>query len=552
MFLGRVNRPLCTSETWSVKGVSKHVGAVAVYLTVIFLAGLVAVLVRLPPLIGFLAAGFILNGLDVEPLPGLHTAADLGVTLLLFGIGLKLDVRSLLSREVWQTAGVHGILSISIGMLGMWVLGLFGAPLLAGQDVRTLTLIGFALSFSSTVLVVKILDEHAEAQSYYGRIAIGILILQDVAAVVFITASSGHWPSPWAVLLVFLPALIWVLRKVWDVLPHGEMQAVFGVAMALVPGYALFEALGLKGDLGALIVGVLMAGHPAAGELSRLLMGLKELLLVAFFVSIGITGVVTGEALLVGTLLMLLLPAQSVGYIWLLHMNRLRRRTSVFAGLALSNYSEFALIVTAVGVEAGMLPETWLIAITVAVALSMVVAPLVGRRRDTVLAIARRVLPRWPEDKVHVHERPIDLDGATAVVLGMGRIGRSAYEELRDQFGYGVVGVESSAERVESLSANGYLVEEADATDPDFWDRLKMSEHVNIAVLAMPFHGTNLEALRRLHQSGFDGVVAAVAQYDDQVREIREQGADVVIQLYDGVGLALAESAVDMARPRHD
>ena len=109
-------------------------------------------------------------------------------------------------------------------------------------------------------------------QSFYGRIAIGILVMQDLMAVIFLAASGGHLPSIWAVpLLISLVPLRWAARWVWDHIPPGEMQALFGLAMALGPGYAAFDAVGLKGDLGALVVGMLLAGHKAAGELSHTL-----------------------------------------------------------------------------------------------------------------------------------------------------------------------------------------------------------------------------------------------------------------------------------------
>ena len=204
---------------------------VAIYLVVAFGAGALAVLARLPPLIGFLAAGFVLNGLGVERLPALDQLADVGVTLMLFGIGLKLDARSLLRREVWGTAGIHLVLSTALGAGLLGLLMLVGLQL-PGENLRALLLAGFALSFSSTVLVFKVLEERSETTSLYGRVAIGILIVQDVAAVAFITVTSEHPPSPWAVGLVLLLPAAWLFRRVWDRIGHGELQALFGVLMA--------------------------------------------------------------------------------------------------------------------------------------------------------------------------------------------------------------------------------------------------------------------------------------------------------------------------------
>ena len=145
-----------------------------------------------------MAAGFVINALNVKDLPQLEVLADLGVTLLLFAIGLKLDARILLRREVWLTTSVHMLVSVVLGSVAMWLAAVAGVAMLSGQSVQTIALLAFALSFSSTVFVVKVLKERGESHALYGRVAIGILVMQDIVAVVFLTATSGHMPSPWA------------------------------------------------------------------------------------------------------------------------------------------------------------------------------------------------------------------------------------------------------------------------------------------------------------------------------------------------------------------
>jgi glutathione-regulated potassium-efflux system ancillary protein KefC len=527
------------------------VSTVAVYLVVAFGAGALAVLARLPPLIGFLAAGFVLNGLGVERLPVLDQLADVGVTLMLFGIGLKLDARSLLRKEIWGTAGIHMVLSTSLGAGLLGLLMVVGLQL-PGENLRALLLAGFALSFSSTVLVFKVLEERSETTSLYGRVAIGILIIQDVAAVAFITATSEHPPSPWALALVLLLPAAWLFRRIWDHIGHGEMQALFGVLMALVPGYVAFSAVGIKGDLGALLVGMLLASHANAGELSRTLFTLKDLLLVAFFVSIGFHGMPTLEMVAMGVLLLGLLPVQAMLFVLLLWMFGLRRRTSLRTGVALGNHSEFALIVGAIGVSAGMFDEDWLVMLSVAVALSFVVSALLNRRGSTLTSTLARRLPEHPDDRLHPEDRPIDISHAEVLVLGMGRVGQAAYRELAEEHGYSVVGIENATDRVERLRAQGLDVQEADATDQEFWERVIATGHVKVAVLAMPFHGSNLVALQQLSATGFEGAVAAVAQYDDEVQELRGHGVRTVFNLYSGAGLALAAETVEALGPRAD
>ncbi len=523
---------------------------VAIYLVITFGLGGLAMAVRLPPLVGFLAAGFVINALDVGVVPELDVLADLGVTLLLFAIGLKLDVRILLRREVWLTTSAHMVISVVLGSIALWLAATAGAAMLAGQSMQTIALLAFGLSFSSTVFVVKVLEERGESHALYGRVAIGILVMQDIIAVVFLTATSGHLPSPWALTLVGLWPLSRVLRKIWTRLGHGEMQSLFGIVMALVPGYALFTALGLKGDLGALIMGVLLASHPASSELARSLFHIKELLLVAFFVSIGLTGLPDLPSIGIALLMLLLLPFKAAWYVLLLSRLRLRYRSALLAGLSLMNYSEFGLIVVSVGVSAGLLEPVWLVEMSIAVALSFVVSALVnGRGHLMVEKIAAR-LPAQDERSLNPEERHGDAGDAEVVVIGMGRVGFAAYQRLTDHYRLRVVGVDYDGPRIQRLAAEGLRVIEGDATDLYFWNQLRRSDSVRIAVLAMPRHGANVTALECLRESGFSGKVAAVARYDDEVQWAKEHGVGIAFNVYAGAGLELADQVADDSAPR--
>ncbi|NVN51956.1 cation:proton antiporter family protein [Mycolicibacterium hippocampi] len=523
---------------------------VAIYLVITFGLGGLALALRLPPLVGFLAAGFVINALDVGEFPELDVLADLGVTLLLFAIGLKLDVRILLRREVWLTTSVHMVVSVVLGGIALWLAAVAGMAMLAGQSMQTIALLAFALSFSSTVFVVKVLEERGESHALYGRVAIGILVMQDIIAVVFLTATSGYLPSPWALALVGLWPLTRVLRRIWSRLGHGEMQSLFGIVMALVPGYALFTALGLKGDLGALIIGVLLASHPASSELARSLFHIKELLLVGFFVSIGLTGLPDLPTIGVALLMLLLLPFKAAWYVLLLSRLKLRFRTALLAGLGLMNYSEFGLIVVSVGVSAGMLAEAWLVEMSIAVALSFVVSALFNRRGHLMVEKIAARLPAQDEQNLHPEERSGDASDAEVVVIGMGRVGFAAYQRLTDHYQHRVVGVDYDGPRIERLKAQGLRVIEGDATDLYFWNQLKRSDSVRIAVLAMPRHGANVTALECLRESGFSGKVAAVARYDDEVQWAKDHGVGIAFNVYSGAGLELADQVAHDAEPR--
>jgi len=241
----------------------------ALLIAIAFVLGLVAQQFRLPPMVGFLIAGFILRAFGQEGGEGLTTIADMGVTLLLFSIGLKLRVRALGRPEIWAGTSLHMVLVLlffgPIIFLSAWLLG----PAV-GVNWGVACLLAFAFSFSSTVFAIKTLSENGDLGSVHGRVAVGILVMQDIMAVLFLTVSTGKIPNWWCLLLI--PALImgrpllgWLMSRSG----HGELLSLCGLLLALVVGAESFDEVGLKADLGALFVGVMVGWHPQAGALKK-------------------------------------------------------------------------------------------------------------------------------------------------------------------------------------------------------------------------------------------------------------------------------------------
>ena len=202
------------------------------WILVAFILGFAVNRLGLPPLVGYLIAGFVLQTLGVEGGATLEKIADLGVTLLLFSIGLKLRLRSLAKPEIWAGASIHMLLTVIVFAAGIYALGLSGLSVFSALDFKLSLMIAFALSFSSTVFAVKVLEERGEMSSLHGRISIGILIMQDIFAVLFLALSTGKIPSLWALgLLALFPArrlLMYYMTRVG----HGELLILYGLTLA--------------------------------------------------------------------------------------------------------------------------------------------------------------------------------------------------------------------------------------------------------------------------------------------------------------------------------
>ena len=504
--------------------------------------------IGLPPLIGYLIAGFVLFlfGLNETSLPLLQQLANLGVTLLLFVIGLKLDIKSLFKAEVWAGSSLHLIGSMLFFIPILKLLGFLGLSQLSGLSLDKLSLIAFALSFSSTVFAVKALEDKGDMQTLYGRIAIGILIMQDIFAVIFLTISKGEFPSIWALGLLLLPLARPVIYRIFDKVGHGELLVLFGLVMALVLGAWLFELVGLKPDLGALIIGIMLAGHKKASELAKSLFYFKELFLVAFFLTIGLNGLPTPEDLGLAAIFVALIPFKVALFLILLTRFRLRSRTAIMSSFSLANYSEFGLIVAAVATSKGWLPPQWLIIIAVALTFSFFLAAPLNAAANMLYQRYQLSLKKMERFPLHAEDRPIVIGDSRFLIFGMGRIGAGAYDELKLKFGDSVLGIEHKAELVDTHNkVYGRNVLQGDAADTDFWDKLDKAPSLELVLLAMPHHVGNLFAIEQLHKRNYQGKISALVQYPEEEASLREAGVHSIYNLYEAAGAGFVDHVVE-------
>jgi predicted Kef-type K+ transport protein len=502
--------------------------------------GMLAKSLRLPALVGFLVAGFLLNALGAQPSPFIEEIADLGITLLLFTIGLHLSIRMFARPEVWAVGLGH--MALSTGVLTLVVIGggALGIGPLVSLGIGGALALGLALSFSSTVFAVKALEDRGAQRTRHGRIALGVLVIQDLVAVVFLATATDARPSSWALLLLGLPLLRRPLLALLEHAGHGELLILFGVVVA-IGGAALFELVGLKADLGALVAGFMLAGSPKSAELSRAMDGFKDLFLVGFFVSIGLDVPLSAVSFALGCLLLLAIPVKAAGFLLLFSAARLRARTAWQATLDLATFSEFGLIVVAAAVESALLPDSLLTSVAVAVALSLVVAAPFATRGDALYARFREPLRRLQRAERLEGDEDLHVKRVDVVVFGLGRLGSSALEAVELAFPDRVLGVDVSPRTVAAMRAQGHNVVLGDATDPEFWSRTEDLVHrLDWVLLTMASHEANLAAVERLRARGFTGRIVATSRYPDQADELRELGVGLVFDVYAEAGSGFA------------
>ena len=504
-----------------------------------FIFGFLARLFGLPPLVGYLAAGFLLSTQGIENTELLLKLADTGVTLLLFIVGLKLKLRTLAKPQVWAVASIHMLIITSVFGTAIYGLAVFGISFISELSLKSSLLIGFALSFSSTVFAVKILEERGGVSSLYGRIAIGILIIQDLAAVIFLALSLGKLPSLWSALLLLFIPLKPLLYRLLNKVGHGELLILYGFMLAL-GGAKVFELVGVKGDLGALILGVMMAGHVKSDELTKSMLDFKDLFLLGFFLSIGLSGYPTLETSLIALIILPLVLLKSALFFTLLTRFNLRARTSLLTTLSLTNYSEFGLIVAAIGVKNGWINNEWLIIIALALSISFVFAAGLNAVSNRLYTKHQTFWKRMQRESRLPDDQLIHVNGATIAIIGMGRVGTGAYNSMQHLDGEKVIGVDIDPETVENLRSTDRNIILGDPSDPDFWDRLQASHTLELVMLALPKLDTTLAVIVRLKETYFTGCIATTAKFPDEVELLKSAGATLVFNVYAEAGTGFA------------
>lgn len=504
----------------------------------------------MPPLIGYLFAGFVLNSLGYTSNPTLNTIADLGITIMLFTIGLKLNLKDLAKTEIWLASIIHSAVWIALLSIIIVLFTTLSLPFFTDLSWQQAALIAFAFSFSSTVCVVKILEESGESKTRHGKVAIGILVMQDIFAVLFLVAATGKLPSIYALLLFLLIPLVPLLRKLLEEAGHGELLPLCGLTFAL-GGYFLFDLVGVKGDLGALIMGILLAPSSKASELSKSLLSFKDMFLIGFFLTIGLSAMPTVDMTLMALVFAILIPLKFLLFFFIFVSTKLRARTSYLGSLVMSNYSEFGLIVIAVAVSANMLKQEWLVIMALSVSMSFIITSLFYRNSHDQYARYKTLLKQYQSSNVLKQDQYPSMSDAQVLVIGMGRVGKGAFSALTNSLGDKVWGMDADESRIKQLSEDSKNAILGDGENIDLWENLDIS-NVQLVLLALPSIDDSSNITAQLRNANYHGKIAAIARYEDEVSLLLDSGVDKVFNFFTDAGLGFAEESINLLSELHE
>lgn len=513
---------------------------IAIIIGIAALVSIIARIIKQPPIIAYLITGVLVGPLVFNILNPANASTEiiqlfshLGIAFLLFIAGLSLDLRVL--KEIGGVASIAGIAEIILtGSIGALI------ALAIGFSSIAALYIGTALAFSSTVVVVKILSDKKELDTLHGRIAIGILIVEDfiAALALMIIPTINQQQEMMSIVKEILTILIlitllfvlvsWIFKQVLPYLARNqEVFFLFGIAWALSLA-ALFQQLGFSLEIGALIAGMTLASSKYTLELGGKIKPLRDFFIVLFFVFFGsqlatsVSVSLFKQALLfsafvlIGKPLLVMTVLKLLGY---------KKRTNFLTGSSLAQISEFSLIIILLGYTLGHIPqEIMTLGVLIAI-LTIGVSSYTIYYAHSIFNVIGRFLNIFEGKK---HERRIlEEEQFDVVLFGYNRSGFSIVETLKKIKAKFIV-VDYNPSVIVSLSKKGINCMYGDAADIEFVQELKLHKAALI-ISTIPDESSNLTIKKRLEESGSKATFIATAEQPQIALDLYQQGVDYVI-----------------------
>lgn len=508
---------------------------------ILSIAAIISALMRLfkqPLIIGYILTGLIVGPqvFDVIKSPKtLQVFSEFGITLLLFMVGLNL--RPTVIREVGRVASITGlgqvIFTSSIGYLICLALG-FGA--------MASLYIAIALTFSSTIIILKLLSDKGDLQKLYGKISVGFLLVQDiVATIILILISSfslGSNVQEIAISLLIRGAFIaitlfLIIKFVFPRLTaffakSQELLFLFSIAWGMGIA-ALFSALGFSIEIGALIAGVCLALFPYAYEIDAKMRPLRDFFLVLFFILLGtqmtidtigqiaLPAILLSAFVLIGNPILLMIVMKFLGF---------NKRVSFYAGLTVAQISEFSIILVGVGEKNGHItPEitslvTLIGLITIAISSYMIIYS------ERIFEVLSPYLKFF--DGNGGKSKESEIDGNYDVVLfGYNRIGFDFLESLK-KFNDNFIVVDYDPEVIEKLNSMQIPNKYGDAGDADFVDDFNL-ESLKMVISTVPDYHINAFLIKKICKVNPNAVIIVISHHIRDSYMLYSIGASYVV-----------------------
>lgn len=526
------------------------ISTIAVGLVLAFLLGILANRLRISPLVGYLVAGVLVGPFtpgfvaDTALAPEL---AELGVILLMFGVGLHFSLKDLMAVKSIAIPGAIAQIAVAT-LLGMGLSSLLGWSLASGL------VFGLCLSTASTVVLLRALEERQLIDSQRGQIAIGWLIVEDLAMVLTLVllpafrdmigaehADTGKlirdlaWTIGKVVAFITLMIVVgrrlvpWVLAKS-AATGSRELFTLAVLAMALGIAFGAVKLFDVSFALGAFFAGVVLNESELSQRAAHDTLPLRDAFAVLFFVSVGMLFdpmILVNEPMAVIITLAIIVFGKSAAAFMLVRLFGHSKRTALTISTSLAQIGEFAFILAGLGVVLGLLSEQGRNLVLAGAILSIMINPLLFTLLERYLEKTETIDEQIVEEAIEEEKQiPVDMCNH-ALLVGYGRVGSLIGAKLHQE-GIPIVVIENSRARVDALREQGIKAVLGNATKVEIMELARL-DCARWLLLTIPNGYEAGEIVAAAREKRSDLEIIARAHYDDEVSYITEHGANQVV-----------------------
>ncbi|MBT4258199.1 sodium:proton exchanger [archaeon] len=483
----------------------------ALILFTAFVVSFIARSFKQPIIIGYILAGVIISpfilstGASTEVI---NLFSEFGIALLLFIVGLHMNPKVI--REVGLSAFLIGVsqivLTFGLGFLVSWQILRF--ELIASAYV------GIAMAFSSTIIIMKLLSDKRHLDSLYGKISVGILILQDLVAIcalMFITSISKETnlqefmfntfiSGGGLIVGLFLFAYLILPRMIKNIAKSQELLFLFSICWCFVIA-ALFSYLGFSIEIGALLAGISLSISPYSTEISSKIKPLRDFFLILFFIILGLDinlsnlGSILGNAIILSLVALILKPLIIMTFMALFGYTK---RTNFLVGTTLAQISEFSLIILGLGVTVGHITSELMSTITLTALITITLSTYM-------ITYSKEFYNQLPWlfslfEKKKVRFSPNKTKEVNTILFGYNRMGFSILNSLKRMKKKYLI-VDFNPDIIDDLQKLGMPSLYGDVYDKEFLEDLPLNK-IKMAISTVPDFETNvllLETIRRVN-----------------------------------------------------
>jgi len=509
------------------------------------LLGAIGQLLKQPLIVMFIVLG-ILAGPSVLDLvkskDNFNLLAEIGISVLLFIVGLKLDIRII--KSVGKIALMTGLGQVLFTSL----IGYFIGLALGFSSLHSFY-IAVALTFSSTIIIVKLLSDKKEIDSLHGQIAIGFLIVQDILVilVMIVISALGNGEnislagnliktliSGMALLAFALIAMKWIIPGISPFLARSkELLTLFAIAWA-VSLATVGEITGFSGAVGAFLAGVSLASSDFKDVISSRLTSLRDFLLLFFFVNLGadinisdlgsqvFPALIFSAFVLIGNPIIVLIIMGIMGY---------RKRTSFLAGLTVAQISEFSLIFAALGLAVGHITEevvgliTLVGLITIGLSTYLILnSHQIYEFLSPALGIFQRKIP-YRENEI----KAVKIKKYELIIIGMGRFGTKLCEMLDEHPEINYLGIDFDPSVIKRYRLKGKDIVYGDIEDPELLGHIPFQD-TKLIINTVPDYRLSKQLTKALKRENYTGKIYLMALNDAEYQSLSFIGAEQVLR----------------------